>query len=100
MQAVEAALVIRPIRIGEIKRGAGEGVGLEASPDWVGNVSTGFYYDGQIARSGDIESELIGSHAEAVVSDLNLRIPQLTVNAYERQELSPPGGSRQIISGA
>ena len=81
MKTVEATLVIRPMRIAEIKRATGEGVGLEGSPDWIGQVSAGFHYNGQIARSGDVESELIGPHAEAAVTGLNLRIPQLATNA-------------------
>ena len=84
MQTVEATLVIRPMPIAEIKRGTGEGVGLEGSPDWIGQVSAGSHDNRQIARSGDVESELIGPHPEAAVTGLNLRIPQLATNAGQR----------------
>ena len=75
MQTVEATLVIRPMPIAEIKRGTGEGVGLEGSPDWIGQGGRAFHHNGQIARSGDVESELIAPDAEAAVPGLNLRIP-------------------------
>ena len=80
-EAVKATPVIHPMRIAEIKQGAGKGVGLEGSPDWIGQVSASLHYNGQIARSGDVESELIGPHTEAAVTGLNTRIPQLARNA-------------------
>src|SRR5262245_44385378 len=84
MQAIEATGVICPMRVAKINRGTGEGVGLEGSPDRIRQVSAGLHYNGQIARSGDVESELIGPHAEAAVTSLNLRIPQLARNAGQR----------------
>ena len=67
--AVETGGIIRPLGIAEIGRAAGEGVGSHRRPDGVGEVRAGFHYDRSVVGPVDVESKLVGSHAEAGVAD-------------------------------
>ena len=68
--AVEARRIIRPVRIAEIERVAGEGVGLQRRPGGTGRIRAGFHHDDHVAGPGDVEAELIGPHPKAVIAGL------------------------------
>jgi hypothetical protein len=62
--------MIRPVRIAEIERAVCEVTPLQRMPHWIGQIRTGFQYNGDIRSSGDIETETIGSHTEAGIAGL------------------------------
>ncbi len=67
--AVEAGGGGRLKWFAEIIGAVGEGEGLQGSPDGFGEVVRGLDDDGDVGRAGDVESELIGPHAEAAVAN-------------------------------
>src|ERR1039458_7780834 len=58
-EAVVTAGIIRPLRIAEIGRAAGERVGLHRLPDRIGKIRAGFHHDGLSTGPLDVETELI-----------------------------------------
>lgn len=64
-KAVEAAGIIRPLGIAEIRGAAGERVGCHGRPDAIGQVRAGFHHDGDVSCPGDDETEAVGLHAKA-----------------------------------
>jgi hypothetical protein len=73
--AVETTGRIRPPGVAEIHRAAAEYVGLERQPGGIDQSGRGFNDDGHAAGPGDIEPELIRTHAEARAECLHLRQP-------------------------
>src|SRR5438477_12464665 len=64
-EAVETGGIIRPLRIAEIGRAAGERVGGHRRPDGMAQVRAGFHHHGIIGCPGDDETEPVGLHAKA-----------------------------------
>ena len=94
-EAVKTAGIIRPLRIAEITDAVHKGVGGHRQPNGIGYIRAGFDDDCLIAGPVDVETELIGAHAETVVMDLNLRQPQSGGPAAKHG--NPIGRARQII---
>src|SRR5437763_17114055 len=72
-EPVETGGIIRPLRVAEIGRAAGERVGGHRRPDGMAQVRAGFHHHDPAAGPGDVESKLIRLHAEARIAGLHLR---------------------------
>src|ERR1017187_7272939 len=97
-EAVKTSGIIRPLRIVEIVRAAGQGVGAHRNPDRMGQIRGGFHHDGNVRCPGDGETKPAGLHAEpgAVVKDLRVRKePWRGRIAVEKR--APARGARQVI---
>jgi hypothetical protein len=95
VDAVEAGRMICPLGIVEIQRVAGESVGLQRKPRWIGQVRAGFHHDEPAASPSDVEAKLIRPDAEATIAGLHMRLPQRSRTAAKRR--APFRGSRQVI---
>ena len=73
-EPVETCRIIRPLRIAEIRRAAGESDGLNWLPCRVVQIRAGFHHNNKIASSVDVEPKLIVLHTEASIV-LRLRVP-------------------------
>lgn len=72
-EAIEAAGMICPVGVAEIRRATGEGVGGHRSPGGIGQIRAGFHHDDQVTGPRDVESKLICLHAKAGIASLRLR---------------------------
>ncbi len=73
--AIEAAGIIRPLGIAEIRRAAGEGVRGQWNPSRIGETDAGFHHDHEIGLPQDRETECVALHpkARAVVQNCRVR---------------------------
>ena len=96
-EAVEAGGMIRPLRIAEIHRVGGERVGLQRSPDGIGQIRASIHGHVHTACPTDVESKLIRPHAEAGIVGNDLRFPQCCWTTAKCRR--PTRGPRQVIDG-
>ena len=79
--AVETSGIIRPLRIAEIERAAGEVVRSHRGPGGNGEIRGSLDHDDQVAGAVNGEPELIRLHASTSHAGLRLRLPQRRLEA-------------------
>lgn len=72
--AIETAGIIRPLRVGEVGGGAGQGVCPDGLP--VHQIRAGLDHHGLIGYAGEGEAEVAGWHADAAAANLRRRRAQ------------------------
>src|SRR6266404_3945432 len=82
--AVETGGIICPVGIAEVERAVGELEALQRNPIGVGQACGGLYYDGVVWSASDVEAESGRPDAEAGVTGLDQRIPEMDHATFDK----------------